>query len=393
MTETGQPERRVLVVEDRAHWPYGHFPDRFAELAEGFVGLGCSVEVLTSHGWLADRSAPVPFVVRRMGWLRRVQWNLGNALRDTHRLRRVARVLRTNAQVRAARARCRRAGLPRPDVIVVSWDHDPRIGSIAAGSGRWLFYQFEDPRGTLPTVTKRAARAEARRRRADGVARIATPSGEATEAWRAALAALDPVTLRIAGTRPRARVPDARARLGLRDRHNVALLFGSNHDGKDVDVVARVFAELADWQLMVVGDGARDFRQRSGPAPDAIVIGGYVDEAMRAVAYSAADLVVASFRRGFRRDSGVVMDAVSWGVPVVCSDGSPPADAVREYRLGLVFEPGDPDALERAVRRVSRTIDPGDLDRARDELSNSSVAARMLEALSEPRSTEVPELP
>jgi glycosyltransferase involved in cell wall biosynthesis len=157
--------------------------------------------------------------------------------------------------------------------------------------------------------------------------------------------------------------------------------------------VARVFADLAGWQLVVVGDVARDYRQRSGRARDAIVIGGYVDDQLRALVYSAADVVVASFQPGFHRDSGVVMDALSWGVPVVCSDGSPAAGAVREYRLGLVFEPGDPDSLERAVRQVPLTLDPSDLARAHDELSNRAVAARMLEVLSEPRSTEPPELP
>ncbi len=129
-----------------------------------------------------------------------------------------------------------------------------------------------------------------------------------------------------------------------------------------------MFADLADWQLVVTGDVAGEYRQRTGPGREAVVIGGYVDETMRALAYSAADVVVASFRPGFHRDSGVVMDAVSWGVPVVCSDGCPPADVVREYRLGLVFEPGNPDSLERAVRTVPRRVEPADLARARGAL-------------------------
>jgi glycosyltransferase involved in cell wall biosynthesis len=393
MAEPEQPEHRVLIVEDRAHRPLGHFPNRFAELAEGFAALGCTVEVLTSHGWLRDGERPVPFVVRRLGWFRRVLWDLGAAFENTSRLRRVARAARTHAQVRGARSRCRRAGLPRPDVIVVSWNHDPTIASIAAGQGRWLFYQFGEPPGTVPTATRRAARAE-QRRRADGVvARIAVPDDGFREQWCSVAPALDPVTLRIAGSVERALVPDAQRRLGLDADASVALLFGTDHGDKDVDVVARVFAKLTDWQLVVVGDVARDYRQHRGPGRDPIVIGGYVDEATRALVYSAADLVVASFRPGFHRDSGIVMDALSWGVPVVCSDGSPAAAAIREYRLGLVFEPGDPDSLERAVRQVQRRVDPADLARARQELSNRAVAARMLEALSEPRSTEPRELP
>jgi glycosyltransferase involved in cell wall biosynthesis len=393
MSEPGQSERRVLIVEDRAHRPVGHFPNRFAELADAFAGIGCKVEVLTSHGWLRAGERPVAFAVRSLGWFRRTLWDLGAAFEHTSRLRRVARTARTYAQVGAARSRCRHAGLPRPDVIVVSDNYDPRVASSAAGPGRWLFYQFYEPFGTLPTVARRAARAEERRRAAGGVARIATPSDEHRDEWRSAVPALDPVTLRIAGSRARARVPDARRRLGLDTDAKVALLFGADHDGKDVDLVSRVFAELTDWQLLVVGDVAREYRPRTGPAPEAIVMGGYVDDTTRALVYSAADLVVASFRPEFKRDSGVVMDALSWGVPVVCSDGSPPAVAVREYRLGVVFDPGDPDGLERAVRQTPLRIDPADLGRAREELSNRAVVLRFLEALSEPRSTELRDVP
>jgi hypothetical protein len=65
----------------------------------------------------------------------------------------------------------------------------------------------------------------------------------------------------------------------------------------------------------------------------------------------------------------------------VCSDRSIAADVVREYRLGVVFEPGDPDSLERAIRLAPEAIDDDDLTRARRELSNRAVAARFLAAL------------
>ena len=82
---------------------------------------------------------------------------------------------------------------------------------------------------------------------------------------------------------------------------------------------------------------------------------------MRDVVYSAADLVVLSFQPTFRRDSGVLVDAISFGVPVVCSDGSLAADVVREYNLGVVFDPGNPDSLERAVKIAPTAIEPADL--------------------------------
>src|SRR5689334_21802293 len=99
MTASEDTERapRVLVVEDRAHRPLGHFPNRFAELAEGFAANRCSVEVLTTHGWLYGDGAGTSFVVRRYGPWHRLMYRLGDALRDTRGLRRVAATLRTSA--------------------------------------------------------------------------------------------------------------------------------------------------------------------------------------------------------------------------------------------------------------------------------------------------------
>ena len=46
------------------------------------------------------------------------------------------------------------------------------------------------------------------------------------------------------------------------------------------------------------------------------------------------------------------------------------ADAVRGYNLGTIFEPGNPDSLERAVGARAALVDAADLERARTELSN-----------------------
>ena len=198
--------------------------------------------------------------------------------------------------------------------------------------------------------------------------------------WQEVAPFLDPVTLSITGVQPRERTPQAKRRLGLDEHDKVALVFGTAHGDKDLDLVARVFAELTDWQLVVAGEAADEYRPRAR-GRQAIVIGGYIDTSMRDVVYSAADLVVLSFKPSFRRDSGVLVDAISLGVPVVCSDGSIAADVVREYRLGVVFDPGNPDSLDRAVKLAPAAIDPADLERARTELSNRAVAARFLDAL------------
>ncbi|HEY7107577.1 MAG TPA: glycosyltransferase [Acidimicrobiia bacterium] len=373
--------RRVLVVEDRAHRPLGHFPTRFAELAEGLAESGCAVEVLTSEGWLHDGARAVPFVVRRYGRFDRWRYRFGDAFRDTRGLAGIARRTRTRALVHAARARIARAGDPRPDVVVVASTLDPVIGSAHAGPGRWVFDEHEHP-GTSRRGARRAQRAEERRRRGGGRVRVAVPEHSLRDEWSDAAPFLDPVLLRIPGTRRVTRTDGARLRLGLSADDNVALLFGAAHDDEDVDLVARVFDDLPDWQLVVAGRVAGAFRpRRAGTGREPFVLGGYVDDATRGTVFSAADLVVLSFRPDVPRESGVLMDALSFGVPVVCSNGCPAADVVREYRLGNVFDPGNFDALARAIATAPSRIEPADLERAHAELSNRAVARRLLAAL------------
>ena len=148
MTSMGAADARmprVLVVEDRAHLTLGHFPTRFAELAEGFAEAGCSVEALTADGWLHAGERPVPFVVSRFHWFAAHALPRRGGVQRRRGLERFSTPLRTIALVRAARAAVREAGDPRPLVVVVSSDVDPILGCERVREGAWLFYEFEGP--------------------------------------------------------------------------------------------------------------------------------------------------------------------------------------------------------------------------------------------------------
>ena len=103
---------------------------------------------------------------------------------------------------------------------------------------------------------------------------------------------------------------------------------------------------------------------------------------MRDVVFSAADLVVLSFKPGYQGNSGVLNDAISFGCP---------RRVLRRLDLG-----GDRPRVQarrhlhaRAIR--TRSYEPsttapahigaGDLERARADLSNRAVAVRFLRAL------------
>jgi glycosyltransferase involved in cell wall biosynthesis len=353
------PDRHVVIVEDRADLPFGHYPGLCADLGDAFAELGCSVDILTKRGWAGEqdaRTADPSFTIRRYGrwaaWLDRrgARW-------------------RVPAMIGAARAHRRHLDDASTLTIVIGLGVDPVHASALCGPGNWLFCGFgpKPPRrrSIVSRVTARAARLAERRRRPRGGARIAVPSSRWSASWEDAAPFLRPVAIPIAGCRRRARIPDARVRLGIDARERVALLFGASHPGKDVDVVFRTFAGLSGWQLITGGQ----------------VGGEPADAETKALLYSAADVVVLSFVDDLDRDSGGLMDAIGWGVPVVCSDHSMPADIVRTYRLGTIFTPGDMASLRDALGDVPREIDPRDLERARHELSNTSIAIRLLGAL------------
>lgn len=141
-------------------------------------------------------------------------------------------------------------------------------------------------------------------------------------------------------------------------------------------MVLDALAALPAWRLAAGGTIANALED----APRVHRFPGYVDDDTRAALFSSSDVVILSFTAGFARNSGTLMNAVAWGVPVVCSDDCAPADVVREHRLGRIFRRGDATSLADAIR-TTVPIDPADLARARAALSNDAVAARVLELL------------
>ena len=386
MIHPAPPTRRhVLVVEMAADAPFGHYPVAFAQLADALRRSGCTVTALTRRGWcLADDPASPPLDVRAFGrgaeraftWAARV-----GRLRPRRSAERLEHVARTVVVGRVADRLAARLGCT--DVILVTRLHAP-AASLVGRHGRWLSYQFTPPD---PSAVDRAVTAMARwraRRHAPRL-RVATHVEVARAAWEETAPWLRPVRFPFIAARRHDPIPDARARRGLPADVPLALAFGQ-HPGKDPDVVWEAFTALPEWQLVVAGSRAADtYRawaaraQPEGPTP--ILVDGFVDETTRAELHAAADLMVMSFRPDVRADSGNLVDAVSWGLPIVCSSPCPSADTVERYGLGRVFAAGDPAALAVAVRSAPRHPDPDGLARARSELGDDHVAARNLEAL------------
>ena len=91
--------------------------------------------------------------------------------------------------------------------------------------------------------------------------------------------------------------------------------------------------------------------------------GVLIDEHLTDLQYAAlvgsAHVVVVPYALDYfrTRTSGVVLDAIAAGKPVVTTRGTWAGDLVEHHRVGMTFEDGDLDSFEFAVRRVI-----GDLD-------------------------------
>jgi glycosyltransferase involved in cell wall biosynthesis len=218
-----------------------------------------------------------------------------------------------------------------------------------------------------------ACRREARRRARGGGLRIAVAHEQHRNAWAMEVPYLDPVVLPIAGVRDVTPDPAARAHLGLPATARVALLFG-DRNSKDRDTVLAAFTRLPEWTLVIAGRVADGL----APSTNVVTMPGPVSDETRDRLFAAADLMVLSFTPGYRSNSGTLMDAISFGVPIVCTADAAAAAVVQQYRLGVPFDGGDVTSLIDAVQRVPDAIAPPDLAAARRELSNRAVARSQL---------------
>jgi len=140
------------------------------------------------------------------------------------------------------------------------------------------------------------------------------------------------------------------------------LFVGRLVERKGVKHLIEAIARLPDARLVVIGDGPE--RQALETGTRDLGLGTRVDfrgrvsdDELRAT-YAASDaLVLPSIldARGDTEGLGVVLlEAMSYGVPVVASDIGGITDIVEHNKSGLLVPPGDSAALTQALERLSR---------------------------------------
>lgn len=159
---------------------------------------------------------------------------------------------------------------------------------------------------------------------------------------------------------------EARNDLGFRDGQKVLLFFGGIRPNKGVDALITVFRRLPgnDIRLLITGE----------PWPPASYINQLIDQAkqddrVRILAkaipddsvqtyMNAADFVVLPFRDILNSSS--VLLASSFGRPVIAPALGCLPEVLTED-AGIIYNPTEPDALYRALKRAS-SLDPQESD-------------------------------
>ncbi|CAB4711547.1 unannotated protein [freshwater metagenome] len=388
----------MVVVEDWAHRPYGHFPNRFAELADGLADLGVHVEVLTSRGWLHSNTRAHRWTVHSYGRVsealaRAAFWIEFRADRKSRApgpvIIALVSLLRTAAAWHEARRVAQRivqtGAAQRCGIVLLNMRSTPSVLARGSRAVPWIVHQFA-VNSPLAFVDRVRLPSPARRTSVRSACALAVPSPEWVPPLQRRLPSVTVAPVRLAGVRPvRATSGDSRAALGLHPEASVALLFGTHIADHDPLTVVRALAMLGDWQLLVVGSVNQMID--SAMADDdpllrrAIRLRGTVSEETRDHALRSVDLSVLSFAAGYSLNSGTLMDAISYGKPIVVSTPSAAAEVVVRYRIGETFLAGDAADLCRAIRAVDHGSIGSSMAGAQEALNNRRIATAHLELL------------
>lgn len=142
---------------------------------------------------------------------------------------------------------------------------------------------------------------------------------------------------------------------------HVILFFGQIKEVKGLDLLIEAFAlinkDFPHSQLVIAGRVWKDNYNKYQNLIEARGIEGQVNSHIRYIAdnevvnyYSAADVVVLPYRRIYQ--SGVLLMAMSYGVPVITSDLDAMKEVVENGENGFLFKSEDYDDLADVLRRV-----------------------------------------
>lgn len=151
---------------------------------------------------------------------------------------------------------------------------------------------------------------------------------------------------------------EARTAMGIRDDQFVIGLVGGWWPAKDVDTVALALRLTSEpVHALVAGEPLRPealaSMEQALEGQLTVIDKGLSADELRMV-YACCDASVVSRWRGVTKESGLVMDAVKYGVPLIVSDHDPTLTArVAREPWALSFRAQDPGSLAEAIDKAA----------------------------------------
>ena len=159
----------------------------------------------------------------------------------------------------------------------------------------------------------------------------------------------------------------AKKRLSFAPEEKLILVFGGIRESKGLDLaigaLAEVRREFPQASLVVAGSGGNAdlawyyrLAQEVGVAEKIHWRLEYIPELEVGTYFSAADLVLLPYKK-FHAQSGVLLQAYKYSVPVVVTDRGALGETVRQDRVGLVAREATAQKLAECIVRIFRSRD------------------------------------
>jgi glycosyltransferase involved in cell wall biosynthesis len=187
---------------------------------------------------------------------------------------------------------------------------------------------------------------------------------------------------------------DIREKYGLAGKRRVLLFFGTIRENKGLKVLLNAMKMLrSDYVLLLAGsvadaselpaDHYRKILRENNIEGSVRWIERFIPDEEVAEVFKVADAVILPYKRSFHAQSGVLNTAIGFEKPAVVSDVGSLGETVRNYRLGKVVRPEEPEALREGISALFKDRQDFGFSRYKHENSWSIVANKLVSIYSE----------
>lgn len=150
---------------------------------------------------------------------------------------------------------------------------------------------------------------------------------------------------------------EARSYLNLPVNETILLVFGTGHGGKDFETILRANVGAdGKYRILFAGNvpsssinNPRQLARKYNCERNVTIVDKYITDDEVPYYFCSADALLLSYRKEFTVDSGVLLQGVSYGLPVIASDSGWIGEIATKKGLGVTFNSESPSSLREAI--------------------------------------------